>query len=48
MAMELNLNDLEEAFQVAAAMAFGAERIVTRNLAPYPSRLPPAFLKQLP
>lgn len=53
MAMELNLNDLEDAFQVAAAMAFGAKRIVTRNLTAYrrsPIRavFPAAFLKQLP
>lgn len=34
-AMDLRLPDLEDAFQVAAALAWGAECIVTRNLADY-------------
>ncbi len=34
-AMQLPIQDLEDAFQVAAAVAWGAELIVTRNLADF-------------
>ena len=51
-AMDLRLRDLEDAFQVTAAIAWGAECIVTRNLSDYknsPIRAasPAAFLKQI-
>ena len=50
-AMELPIRDLEDAFQVAAAIAWGAELIVTRNLADFknsPIRAvsPATFLKK--
>jgi hypothetical protein len=48
--MELPMRDLEDAFQVAAAIAWGAECIVTRNLPDFKSSpiravSPAAFLK---
>jgi predicted nucleic acid-binding protein len=51
-AMNLPIRDLEDAFQVAAAIAWGADCIVTRNLADYktsPVRAvsPTMFLRQL-
>lgn len=51
-AMDLQLRDLEDAFQAAAAVAWGAEFIISRNLPDYknsPVRAisPSAFLKQL-
>ena len=51
-AIELPMADLEDAFQAAAAMAFGAAVIVTRNVEDYrrsPVRAvaPAVFLKRL-
>jgi predicted nucleic acid-binding protein len=51
-AMSLPMSDLEDAFQVAAALAWHADVIVTRNLADYrraPVRAlsPAAFLKEV-
>lgn len=51
-AMDLRLRDLEDAFQVAAALAWNAECVVTRNLADYknsPVRAvsPTQFLQRL-
>jgi len=51
-ALELPMTDLEDALQAAAALSWGAEYIVTRNLANYrrsPIRAvnPAKFLKQL-
>ncbi len=51
-AMSLPVRDLEDAFQVAAAIAWGADCIVTRNLADYkasPVRAvsPTMFLRQM-
>jgi predicted nucleic acid-binding protein len=51
-AMDLRLHDLEDAFQVAAAIAWQAECIVTRNLVDYKNSSvravsPAAFLKQM-
>lgn len=51
-ALGLPMNDFEDALQAAAAIAFGAECIVTRNLghylkSPVPARSPSQFLQQL-
>jgi hypothetical protein len=51
-ALGLPMNDLEDALQAAAAVAFGAECVVTRNLghyrkSPVPARSPSQFLQQL-
>lgn len=51
-AFELPVTDLEDAFQVAAAIQFGAERIVTRNIkdyrrSPILATTPSQFLKNL-
>jgi sugar/nucleoside kinase (ribokinase family) len=51
-ALDLPITDIDDAFQAAAALAWAADVIVTRNLADYrrsPVRaLPPAaFLKQI-
>ncbi len=51
-ALTLPLSDLEDAFQVSAALAWGAEVIVTRNLSDYrrspiPALLPAAFLRKI-
>lgn len=51
-ALQLPMKDLEDAFQVAAALHWGAECIVTRNLndyrnSPVPARSPVQFLKRL-
>ena len=51
-AMRLPMNDLEDALQVAAAMAFDAAFIVTRNLrdyrkSPIPALSPSDFLSRL-
>lgn len=50
-ALDLPMSDLEDAFQAAAALAWGADMIVTRNISDYrrsPVRAlsPRAFLKQ--
>ena len=50
-ALELPMADLEDAFQAAAALAWGADVIVTRNIADYrrspvDALTPSAFLKQ--
>lgn len=50
-ALELPMLDLEDAFQAAAALAWGADAIVTRNIADYrrspvAALTPSAFLKQ--
>ena len=50
-ALELPMADLEDAFQAAAAFAWNADAIVTRNIADYrrspvPALTPSAFLKQ--
>ena len=50
-ALELPMADLEDAFQAAAALAWGADAIVTRNIADYrrspvDALTPSAFLKQ--
>ncbi len=50
-ALELPMADLEDAFQAAAALAWGADAIVTRNVADYRrspvnALTPSAFLKQ--
>ena len=34
-ALQLPMNDIDDAFQAAAALAWGADVIVTRNLADY-------------
>jgi predicted nucleic acid-binding protein len=51
-ALALPMNDFEDALQAAAAVAFGAECIVTRNLghyrkSPVPAYSPSQFLQQL-
>lgn len=51
-ALQIPLKDLEDAFQVSAALAFGAEWIVTRNIADYrrspvPAITPITFLKKI-
>jgi predicted nucleic acid-binding protein len=51
-ALRLPVADLEDAFQAVAAMQFGAERIVTRNVkdyrrSPIPAITPKEFLKEL-
>ena len=51
-ALRLPVADLEDAFQTVAAMQFGAERIVTRNVkdyrrSPIPAITPKQFLKEL-
>jgi predicted nucleic acid-binding protein len=50
-ALELPMGDLEDAFQAAAALAWGADAIVTRNVADYrrspvEALTPSAFLKR--
>jgi len=50
-ALELPMTDLEDAFQAAAALACGADAIVTRNIADYrrspvDALTPSAFLKR--
>ncbi len=52
-ALELPMNDFEDALQVAAAMACGAQFIVTRNerdfkASPVPALNPEAFLRRYP
>ncbi len=52
-ALELPMRDFEDALQVAAAMACGAQFIVTRNerdfkTSPVPALNPEAFLRQYP
>lgn len=51
-ALGFPMNDLEDALQAAAAIAFGADCIVTRNLghyrtSPVPALSPTQFLRQL-
>jgi sugar/nucleoside kinase (ribokinase family) len=51
-ALGFPMNDLEDALQAAAAIAFGADCIVTRNLghyrkSPVPALSPAQFLQQL-
>ncbi|MDD5200492.1 MAG: PIN domain-containing protein [Terrimicrobiaceae bacterium] len=51
-ALALPMKDLEDAFQSAAALAWGADFIVTRNLddyrhSPVPALAPTAFLKKI-
>ena len=51
-ALELPMADLEDAFLAAAALAWGADAIVTRNIADYrrspvDALTPSAFLKQV-
>ena len=50
-ALDLPMTDLEDAFQAAAALAWGADAIVTRNIAdfrrsPVRALTPAEFLKQ--
>ena len=52
-ALELPMPDFEDALQVAAAMACGAQVIVTRNIrdfkaSPVMARTPETFLRQFP
>ncbi len=52
-ALDLPMSDFEDALQVAAAMACGAQFIVTRNVrdfkaSPVPAFTPEAFLRQYP
>ena len=52
-ALELPMRDFEDALQVAAAMACGAQFIITRNerdfkAAPVPALSPKAFLRRYP
>jgi predicted nucleic acid-binding protein len=52
-ALELPMRDFEDALQVAAAMACGAQFIITRNerdfkTSPVPALTPEAFLRQYP
>lgn len=51
-ALQLPMRDIDDAFQAAAALAWGADVIVTRNLADYrhspvPALAPGAFLKRV-
>jgi hypothetical protein len=51
-ALELAIPDVEDAFQIAAALAWQADRIVTRNVAdfrrsPVRSVTPQAFLAEV-
>ncbi|MGH8726681.1 MAG: PIN domain-containing protein [Burkholderiales bacterium] len=51
-ALALPISDIEDAFQVAAALAWGADAIVTRNVSdfrrsPVRALSPAGFLKQL-
>lgn len=51
-ALALPMTDVEDAFQAAAAFAWGAEFIITRNLpdykrSPVPAISPSAFLKKI-
>ncbi len=51
-ALALPMKDLEDAFQAAAALAWGADFIITRNLADYrnspvPAVRPAAFLRKI-
>lgn len=51
-ALALPMRDLEDAFQSAAALAWGADFIITRNLpdyrnSPVPPLTPAAFLKKV-
>ena len=51
-ALSLPMSDLEDAFQAAAALAWKADCIVTRNVrdyrsSPVPALTPAAFLRQL-
>ncbi len=53
LALKLTMPDLEDAFQAAAALAYRADFIITRNLADYkkspvPALSPTQFLKKLP
>jgi predicted nucleic acid-binding protein len=53
LAVEMPLVDLEDALQVASAVAFGASFLITRNLAhyrrsPIPAVSPTQFLEQTP
>ena len=52
-ALELSMRDFEDALQVAAAMACGAQFIITRNerdfkTSPVPALNPEAFLRKYP
>lgn len=49
-ALQLPMNDLEDAFQAAASLAWGADYILSRNVADYknspvPALTPKAFIK---
>jgi hypothetical protein len=51
-ALELPMNDLEDAMQASAALAWGADFIITRNLADYrkspvPAAIPKKFLDHI-
>ena len=51
-ALALPMKDLEDAFQAAAALAWGADFIITRNLpdyrhSPVPAIAPDAFLRKV-
>jgi hypothetical protein len=51
-ALTLPMKDVEDAFQAASALAWGADFIITRNLAdfrhsPVPALSPSAFLKKV-
>jgi predicted nucleic acid-binding protein len=51
-ALQLPMNDIDDAFQAAAALAWGADVIVTRNLADYrrspvAALSPSAFMKRV-
>ena len=51
-AMELPMADLEDSFQAAAALAWGADTIVTRNIrdfrrSPVRAMTPAVFLKKM-
>jgi predicted nucleic acid-binding protein len=51
-ALQLPMNDIDDAFQAAAALAWGADVIVTRNLADYrrspvAALAPAAFMKRV-
>ncbi len=52
-ALALPMKDLEDAMQAAAALAWGADFIITRNPADYrhspvPALSPAAFLRKMP
>lgn len=51
-ALSLSMNDLEDAMQAVAALAFGADHIVTRNVrdyrnSPVPALTPRVFLRTI-